>query len=277
MYIDHIGIHFGSLFILRFYAMSLLAGILAAGVLIAYRAKRAGQNTDYLWDGLVWVVIGGIVGARIYHVLTPPPSMGITALDYLSDPLRAIAIWKGGLGVPGALVGGGIVAFFYVRRQGLDWWQWADFIAPGVALGQAVGRLGNFFNQELYGQPTNLPWAITIRPENRVPGYEAFSRFHPMFLYEMILNLLIVAGLIWIGRRFSDRLRDGDLLGLYAIFYGSGRFFLEFIKLDAPALGSALTIAQIVSLAGVAGGILFIAARHRFVARQSQSQAEPAR
>lgn len=272
MSIDQLGIHIGQ-FYLRFYAMALLSGIIAAAVLIAYLAKRAGKDPDHVWNGLVWVVLAGIVGARIYHVLTPPPSMGISALEYLSDPGKAIAIWKGGLGVPGALIGGGIAAFVYARRQGMDWWEWADLILPGVALGQAVGRLGNYVNQELYGQPSDLPWAVTIRPENRVPGYAEFSRFHPMFLYEMIMNLLICVGLIWIGRRFADRLRSGDLLGLYAISYFGGRFFLEFLKLDAPAVGQGLTIAQIFSLAAVAGGVIFIAARHRLVARQSTTKA----
>jgi phosphatidylglycerol:prolipoprotein diacylglycerol transferase len=271
MYIDRIGIHIGE-YTLRFYAMSLMAGILAAAVLIAYRAKKAGEDKDILWDGLVWVVVAGIVGARIYHVLTPPPSMGITVLDYLSDPGRAIAIWKGGLGVPGALIGGGIAAYVYTRRRGVDFWKWADFIAPGVALGQAVGRLGNYFNQELYGKPTDLPWAVTISPENRLPGYQAYSRFHPMFLYEMILNLLICSGLIWIGDRYTEKLRAGDLLGLYVIFYSVGRFVLEFWKLDAPAFGQGLTIAQVLSIVAAGGGALFIWIRHRLGARQTSTE-----
>jgi phosphatidylglycerol:prolipoprotein diacylglycerol transferase len=271
MSIDQLGIHIGPLY-LRFYAMALLAGILSAAGLIAYRAKRAGQDPDHLWNGLVWVVLSGIVGARIYHVLTPPPSMGITAWEYISDPSRAFAIWKGGLGLPGALVGGGIAAVVYTRRNGLSFWVWADLIIPGVALGQAVGRLGNFFNQELYGLPSDLPWAVAIRRENRVPGYEDSSRFHPMFLYEMILNLVISGGLIWIGNRFAHRLRSGDLLGLYTIFYFGGRFFLEYLKLDAPALGQGLTIAQVVSALAVLGGVIFLAARHRLSTRHSSTE-----
>jgi prolipoprotein diacylglyceryl transferase len=139
-------------------------------------------------------------------------------------------------------------------------------------VGQAVGRLGNYINQELYGQPSDLPWAITIKPEFRVSGYEESSRFHPMFLYEMILNLLIAAGLIWLGQRFSDRLRDGDLLGLYAIFYSSGRFVLEFWKLDAPAFGQGLTIAQVVSLIVALVGLAFLIIRHRTVPNRSSTE-----
>ncbi len=274
MSVDQYGIHIGP-FHLRFYAMALLAGILAAAALIAYRAKRRGEDPEELWNGLVWVVLGGIIGARIYHVLTPPPSMGITALDYLKHPLDAIAIWKGGLGVPGALIGGGLVAFVYARHAGLNFWVWADLIIPGVALGQAVGRLGNYFNQELYGKPTDLPWSVTIRPENRIAGYEAYERFHPMFLYEGIMNLLICGGLMWIERRFPERLIPGDLLGLYVIFYFSGRFFLEFLKLDAPAVAQGLTIAQVFSVVAVVLVVVFLVVRHRVVA--SQSSTEPAR
>jgi phosphatidylglycerol:prolipoprotein diacylglycerol transferase len=274
MSMDQYGIHIGPLS-LHFYAMALLAGILAAAALIAYRAKRRGENPDTVWDGLIWVVLAGIVGARIYHVLTPPPSMGITALDYLKEPLRAIAIWKGGLGLPGALIGGGLAAFFYAHHSGLNFGVWVDLIIPGVALGQAIGRLGNYFNQELYGLPSDLPWAVSIRPENRVPGYEAYQRFHPMFLYESLMNLLICGCLIGIERRFPDRLIPGDLFGLYIIFYFGGRFFLEFLKLDAPALVQGLTTAQVLSIVAVVLAVVYLAVRHRSVVGQSRT--EPAR
>lgn len=273
MTIDQLGVQIGPLYF-RFYAMALLAGILAAAVLIAYRAKRHGQDPDHVWNGLVWVVLAGIAGARLYHVLTPPPSQGITALDYLTHPLKAIAIWEGGLGIPGALIGGGLAVYFYGRRHGMDFWPWADLIIPGVALGQAVGRWGNYFNQELYGKPTDLPWAITIDPPYRVAGYESYSRFHPMFLYEMLWNLLICVGLIWIGRRFADRLVAGDLMGLYTVFYAGGRFFFEFLKLDAPALGGGLTIAQAVSLVALVVSLAFLIARHRMAA--NRTSADPA-
>ena len=268
MSIDDLGIHLGPLYF-RFYAMALLTGMLAGATLTAYRAKRHDQDPEHVWNGLTWVIFAGLIGARLYHVLTPPPSMGITALDYVKNPLNAIAVWKGGLGVPGGLIGGGLAVFFYSRRYKLDFWVWADLIIPGVALGQAIGRWGNFFNQELYGQPSDLPWAITIRPENREAGYEAFSHFHPMFLYEMVWTLLIGAGLIWIGRRFAGRLRSGDLLALYAVIYSGGRFFLEFLKLDAPALSGGLTIAQVVSLLAVIVSLAFLVARRRLVPGQS--------
>jgi phosphatidylglycerol:prolipoprotein diacylglycerol transferase len=272
MSIDNLGIHIGP-FDFRFYAMALTAGIIAAAFLIAYRAKQAGKDPDFVWNGLIYVVVAGIVGARIYHVLTPSPSTGLSVSEYLKDPINLIAIWRPGLGVPGALIAGGLVAYLYVRHNNANFWEWADIIAPGIALGQAIGRWGNFFNQELYGKPTDLPWAIPIRPENRLPGYETFTRFHPMFAYEMIMNLAICGGLMWIERRFPDRLRNGDLLGLYFVFYFGGRFFLEFLKLDAPKLGAGFTIAQGLAVLAVLGGLAFIALRHRLVVRQSSSEA----
>jgi phosphatidylglycerol:prolipoprotein diacylglycerol transferase len=262
MSVDDLGIHLGPLYI-RFYALALLAGILAAAALIAYRTRRHGHDPERLWDGLIWVVIAGIVGARIYHVLTPPPSMGITPLEYIKRPLDAIDTRQGGLGLPGALIGGALAVFFYTRYHRLDFLVWADLAIPGVALGQAVGRLGNFFNQELYGKPTDLPWAVTIKPQYRLAEYADYARFHPMFLYEMIWNLLICGGLMWVHRRFTERVKPGDLLALYLIFYFGGRFFLEFIKLDAPVFGQGLTIAQVVSVLSVAGGLIFLAVRHR--------------
>jgi phosphatidylglycerol:prolipoprotein diacylglycerol transferase len=243
--------------------MALLAGILAAAALISYRAKRYGHDPRFVEDGLLLVVIAGIIGARIYHVLTPPPSMNITPWEYLQHPLTAIDTRKGGLGIPGALIGGGLAIFFYTRYRKESFLTWADLAIPGVALGQAIGRLGNYFNQELYGKPSSLPWAITIKPQYREAGYESFSRFHPMFLYEMIWNLLVCGGLMWIHDRFQERLKPGDLLALYMIFYSAGRFFLEYLKLDAPAVNESLTIAQLLSLLAAAIGAAFLFLRHR--------------
>jgi phosphatidylglycerol:prolipoprotein diacylglycerol transferase len=271
VFVDNLGIHLGPLYV-RFYALALLTGMLAGAALTAYRARRHGQDPDHIWSGLPWVILAALIGARLYHVLTPPPSMGITALDYFRNPLDVIATWKGGLGIPGGLVGGGLVVFIYARHHQLDFQVWADLIIPGVALGQAIGRWGNYFNQELYGQPTDLPWAIAIRPENRVAGYEAFSHFHPMFLYEMVWTLSICVGLIWFGRRFAGRLRPGDLLALYGILYPGGRFFLEFLKLDAPVLGDGLTIAQVVSLLTVIVSLAFLVARHRLLPNRSSTE-----
>jgi phosphatidylglycerol:prolipoprotein diacylglycerol transferase len=182
-------------------------------------------------------LIGGIVGARLWHILTPPPSSGITAAWYLTHPLDALAVWKGGLGIPGAVIGGLVVLYFYTRRHKLDFAQWADITAPSLALGQAIGRWGNFFNQELYGAPTNLPWKLYIDPAHRLANYETEEYYHPLFLYESLWNLGNMFLLLWISRRYADRLKNGDLFLIYLIVYPVGRFMLDFLRLDASMVG----------------------------------------
>jgi len=179
------GFALGPLFV-RFYGIILMLGALAGAWLATCEAKRRGYEPEIVWDLLTYLLIGGIIGARLWHILTPPPSSGITAGWYLTHPLDALAIWKGGLGIPGAVIGGVIVLYFYCRRHNLDFLQWTDIAAPSLALGQAIGRWGNFFNQELYGAPTNLPWKIFIDAGHRLAGYLEVEYNHPLFLYECI-------------------------------------------------------------------------------------------
>jgi phosphatidylglycerol:prolipoprotein diacylglycerol transferase len=223
-----------------YYGIIIMIGAIAAALLAAYEARRRGQSSDVVWDGLVWVLIGGIIGARIWHILTPPASMveaGITTRFYLTHPLDAINIRAGGLGIPGAVIGGVFALYIFTRRRNLDFAFWLDIVAPALALGQAIGRFGNFFNQELYGSPSDLPWAITIDPLYRLPGYENQATYHPLFLYEALWNLGIVILLLWLGRKYQDRLINGDLFLIYLIAYPVGRFLLEFLRLDPAQLG----------------------------------------
>jgi phosphatidylglycerol:prolipoprotein diacylglycerol transferase len=235
MSIDHYGIHIGILYI-RFYGLILMSGALAASYLTYFRAQRKGENGEIVWDALIWVLIAGIIGARIWHILTPPPSMiaqGITTEYYLTHPLDALAIWNGGLGIVGAVAGGLLALFIYLRRQRVSFAVWADLIAPGLALAQAIGRWGNFVNQELYGAPSNLPWAIYIDPQNRLPAFSQVAYYHPLFLYESVWNLANMFLLLWLGRRYPARLKAGDLFLVYLITYPIGRFLLEFVRLDS--------------------------------------------
>jgi len=225
---------------IHFYGILIMLGVLAAAWLAAREARRRKLDSEIIWDSMVWVLIGGIVGARLWHIFSPPPSMvaqGITTQYYLTHPLDALAVWNGGLGIPGAVIGGAIALWFYTRRRKLVFLQWTDIIIPGVALAQAIGRWGNFINQELYGAPTNLPWAIYIDPAHRLPAYQQYATYHPLFLYESILNLLNMGFLIWLGRRFGDRLKDGDILLSYLVIYPTYRFLLEFLRLDASQVG----------------------------------------
>ena len=259
---------------IRYYGIIVMLGAIAAAWLASREARRRGENSELVWDGLVWALIGGIIGARIWHILTPPASMievGITTRFYLTHPLDALAIWNGGLGIPGAVIGGVFALYLFTRNKKLNFAVWMDIVAPSLALGQAIGRWGNYFNQELYGQPTSLPWGIQIDPQYRLPGYEDLATYHPLFLYESLWCLGIVALLLWLGRRFQDRLLDGDLFLIYLIAYPLGRFLFEFLRLDPSRIGG-ININQMVMLAVALLSAIGLVWRH---VRQGKSAAEP--
>jgi phosphatidylglycerol:prolipoprotein diacylglycerol transferase len=182
---------------------------------------------------------------------------GITTKWYLTHPLDMINIRNGGLGIPGAVIGGALALWIYCRKKKISFLTWADVAIPGVALAQAIGRWGNFFNQELYGQPTNLPWKLYIDPAHRVPGYENFDYFQPLFLYESLWNVLNMAVLLWMGRRFEKWLKPGDLFFIYMIMYSIGRFSLDFLRLDASQVGGINFNQTFVVFVALAAGVFF--------------------
>jgi len=232
------GFQLGSVFI-RYYGIIIMLGALAGGWLAAREARRRGHDSEIVWDLLIWLIIGGVVGARLWHVFTPSPSAiaeGRTTLFYLTHPFDLINIRNGGLGIPGAVIGGVVTLFFFTRRHGMNFAEWTDIAAPSLALGQAIGRWGNFVNQELYGAPTDLPWKIYIDPLHRLAGFETQEYYHPLFLYESLWNLANMALLIWLTRRFSDRIKHGDIFLVYLIIYPLGRFLLDFLRLDAAMI-----------------------------------------
>ena len=248
------GFNIGPLFI-HFYGIILMSGALAGALLAERETRRRRQNSEMVWDAFVWVLIGGIIGACVWHILTPPPSMveqGITTLYYLTHPLDALNIRNGGLGIPGAIIGGVIALYWFSKKRKVDFLMWVDIAAPGLALGQAIGRWGNFINQEVYGAPTNLPWAIYIDPLHRVPGFQDYERFHPLFLYESIWSLANMALLLWLGHRYAKSLRNGDIFLVYLIGYPLGRFLLEFLRLDSSqvaGLNANQTLMLIIAMA----------------------------
>lgn len=259
------GISIGPLFI-HFYGVLIMLGALAATWLSTKRAKQYGQDPETAWDILPYALVGGIIGARIWHILTPPASMvavGITTQYYLTHPLDALAIWNGGLGIPGAVMGGLIAVYFYARKHDLSIATWTDIIAPGLALAQAIGRWGNFVNQELYGAPTDLPWKLFIQPAVRLPGYQDVAYYHPLFLYESLWNLMNMALLLWMSRRFSDRLKPGDVFLTYLVVYPIGRFFLEFLRLDPSNVGG-VNANQALMLGIALLSLAALIVRHRF-------------
>jgi len=233
---------------------------------IEVEANRLGEMA---WDIMPWALLGGVIGARLWHILLPPASMveyGLTTMYYLTHPLDALAIRNGGLGIPGAVIGGMIAVWIYCRSKGMPLGIWADAIAPGLALAQAVGRWGNFFNQEIYGAPTNLPWKILIDPLYRLAGYENIAYYHPLFLYESLWNLANMGLLLWLGRRFPEKLRTWDLFFTYAIVYGIGRFLLEFLRLDPAPIG-LINANQMFMLLVAIGGVIGLFVNHRKSAR----------
>jgi phosphatidylglycerol:prolipoprotein diacylglycerol transferase len=221
--------------------------------------KEADRLTEMAWDIMPWALLGGVLGARIWHIILPPASMvqqGITTMFYLTHPLDALSIWKGGLGIPGAVIGGFIAVWLYCRKKQVPIGFWADAIAPGLALAQAVGRWGNFFNQELYGAPTDLPWKLFISPNYRLAKFQDVAYYHPLFLYECLWNLANMGLLLYLGRRYADKLKTWDLFFVYLVFYGVGRFLLEYLRLDPAPLSTFnanQTFMGIVVIGGVIG------------------------
>jgi phosphatidylglycerol:prolipoprotein diacylglycerol transferase len=229
----------------RWYGILITTGILLGAWVVSREVQRRGMNPDHVWNALMLCVFLGVIGARLYHVLTPSPSMG-DPWYYFHHPVEIFYITRGGLGIYGAIVGGVLGVVIYARRFKLDPWAWLDLGAPGLALGQFVGRWGNFINQELYGRPTDVPWGIYIEPHNRLPGYKQYERFHPTFLYESLWNLGTFALLYFLLRRKGEKLLKGEIVGLYAILYSTGRIIMEFVRLDSPTVWG-ISIAQIVA------------------------------
>jgi phosphatidylglycerol:prolipoprotein diacylglycerol transferase len=256
---------------IRYYGIIIMLGVLAATWVASWGAKRRGQDPEIAWDCLPWLLIGGIIGARLWHVFTPSPTdiaEGRTTLFYLTHPLDLIAVWNGGLGILGAVIGGLIAFVIYARSHKVNIPLWLDLIAPGLLLAQAIGRWGNFINQELYGAPTNLPWAIFIDPAHRLPGFADQATYHPLFLYECLWNILNAGIILWVGSRFSKKLIDGDLFLIYLVLYPLTRFCLEFLRLNSSMIAGLNINQDIYAVIGVAA-IISLVIRHR---RQVQLQ-----
>ena len=210
--------------VLHMYGLMLLLAIAACVGLTGIRYVRRGGDWDLVLQVAVWGVAAGIVGARAYHDLT--------SWNEVPDPKwkGVFEVWRGGLGVWGGILAGSIAGAIVVRRSGRSVSEFADAAAPGLLLAQGIGRIGNWWNQELYGKPTTRPWGLKIDVQHRVSGYEADATFHPTFLYELIYDTVLAGVLILIGRRF--RIRPPGLFALYVSFYTFGRFFEELLRID---------------------------------------------
>ena len=243
------------------YGIGYALGLAAVYLLLTRLAKRAGEDPDLVGNGMIIVAIAALIGGRLYHVIDQ------WAL-YQNDPVSIFLPPYTGLGAYGGLATGTLALLWYTRRKGLSFWRWVDIVAPGVFLMQAIARWGNFFNQELYGPPTSLPWGIPIDCEHRIAAYPCTefaletTRFHPLFLYESLSGLIGVLVLVGIGYRFRSRLRPGDIAMLFFIWYGLVRFALETLRSDNWTF-YGVPVAQLVSLAFVVGAVAVLFWRHR--------------
>lgn len=233
---------------------AVIFGYLVVAILTA---DRAGSH-PHLLAMLASILFWGLIGARLYHVLAPAPSNPFPTADYLANPWLILSLRSGGLGFYGALLGGGLALGIYCWRHKLPVLVWGDAAVIGLALGQAIGRWGNFFNQELYGTPTNLPWAVHISPDYRLPGLEEIATYHPAFLYESLWCLGLFGLLWWLHGRPAHRAGDGVLV--YLGGYALGRLLIEAVRLDVPTAvvaGISLPVATWVSLALLMGVLVY--------------------
>lgn len=225
------------------YALCLLAGMFFALWLTNRRWLERGGQPEVVSEIAIWAVPFGIIGGRIYHVIsTPGPYFGAGG-----NPVDALKIWQGGLGIWGAIAFGALGAYIGARRQKASFTAFADAAAPAILIAQAIGRLGNYMNQELFGGPTTLPWALQVDAAYRPGGFEHFETFHPTFLYEMLWNLAGAALIIWLDKKYD--LRGGRTFWLYVIVYVTGRLWIEMVRIDTAVHVGGLRINVWVSIA----------------------------
>jgi phosphatidylglycerol---prolipoprotein diacylglyceryl transferase len=222
------------------YGILIVGGAMLAAHIVSKLSRHNGHDPELAWSMLLWALITGIIGARIYHI--------ISSWDYYRVHLdQMIGLQMSGFGIYGAVAGGLAGVWVFTKRNKLRFLEWADYCAPGLLLAQAIGRWGNFFNQELYGPPTTLPWGIYIAPDHRLPGLEMFDRFHPTFFYESVLNFGGFLVLLYLARNWQKGRLYGDLFFIYCLIYPFIRFFIEFLRPDAWMVGG-IAAAQLVAI-----------------------------
>ncbi|CAD5930893.1 Prolipoprotein diacylglyceryl transferase [Planktothrix tepida] len=235
---------------IRWYGLLIASAVLIGVSLSQYLASRRQIDPELIGDLAIWLVIAAIPCARLYYVAFEWES-------YVNNPANIIAIWKGGIAIHGAILGGLIATLLFAKIKQIPFWQLADIVAPSLILGQAIGRWGNFFNSEAFGDPTDLPWKLYIPPERRPFGFESYEYFHPTFLYESLWNLMVFTLLITLffrGLKSKPPLKPGTIFLVYLCAYSSGRIWIEGLRTDSLMLGP-LKIAQFVSLSGIILGL----------------------
>ncbi|MEV0585173.1 prolipoprotein diacylglyceryl transferase [Nonomuraea sp. NPDC050310] len=254
--------HLGPLPI-RAYSLLMVLAVLVGLWLTQRRWDARGGEPGAVGEIATWAVPFGIAGARIYHVATDWPQYFGPGRELW----RVLAVWEGGISIWGAVAGGALGAWLACRRRGVPLRDFADAVAPGLAFGQAIARWGNWFNQELYGRPTTLPWAVEIDPEHRPPDLKDTATYHPAFLYESLWNLGVAGLVLWAERRF--RLERGRTFALYVAAYSSGRAWIEWLRVDPAPIVLGLRFNVWVSLLAFGAAAGYLAA--------TRSRAEPVR
>ncbi|WP_338675324.1 prolipoprotein diacylglyceryl transferase [Streptomyces sp. SCSIO 30461] len=244
---------------LRAYAFCIIVGVFVAVWLGNRRWVARGGEKGVIADVAIWAVPFGIVGGRLYHVITSPDAY----FGEGGEPIRALYVWEGGLGIWGAIALGGVGAWIGCRKYVISFPAFADAVAPGIALAQGIGRWGNWFNQELYGRPTTLPWGLEIDRANRPDDMLDVATYHPTFLYESLWDVGVAVLVIWAGRRFA--LGHGRTFALYVAAYTVGRFWIEYLRIDEAQMFLGLRLNNWTSVVVFLGTVtyLVISARRR--------------
>lgn len=255
-------------FSLRWYGVIVMIGVIVGSMIAERELKRRGANGDVIWDALIWILPTGILGARFWYVMNA--TIGGDQ-RYANDPLEILRIWNGGLHIFGGFLFGAIALLWYLRKNNLDPWLFLDSAGPAMLIGQGIGRIANFINQELYGPPTTLPWGIPIEPQHRLSQFSDLNlfpfettRFHPTFAYEMLWNFSAAGLLLWLSRRYKEELKPGTIFAGWLLLAGFGRVIIEFFRPDQPKIpGLGISYSSVFAALMAVGGAVMLMVRYR--------------
>jgi len=262
---------FGWEFPLRWYGVIVMVGVVVGALIVERELKRRGENSDRIWDALIWVLPAGIIGARLWYVFNA--SLGGNS-SYFENPASILRVWEGGLHIFGGFLFGALALLVYLRLNKLDPWLFLDAIGPAALIGQGIGRIANFINQELYGPPTALPWGIPISAEHRLTQYQDLSRFpvettrfHPTFAYELLWNFAMASLLLWLSRRYDKQLKPGTIFAGWLLAAGIGRTWIElFFRPDQPKIpGWGISYSALVAASMAIVGAVMLMARYNAI------------
>jgi phosphatidylglycerol---prolipoprotein diacylglyceryl transferase len=248
-------------FSLRWYGVIVMLGVVVGSLLVERKLKDHGENSEAIWDALVWVLPIGILGARLWYVINA--TLG-GSTRYTDNPVEILYVWNGGLHIFGGLLFGAAALLIFLNNKKLDPWLFLDGAGPAVLVGQGIGRIANFINQELYGHPTTLPWGIPIDAQHRLPQFANLpeaARFHPTFAYEMLWNFAAAGLLLWLARRYKDEIKPGTVFAGWLLLAGLGRTWIEFFRPDQPKIGDTLVSYSmlIAALMAITGAVMLLA------------------